>query len=62
MEENVATNAEPVDNRRNKPNMTSDEKQQLIFCLMMRIKPDTNPPELQRGTLAERGWALAEMG
>ena len=62
MEENVAANAEPADNRPKKPNMTSDEKQQLTFFLMMRIKPDKNPTELQRGALTERAWALAEMG
>jgi hypothetical protein len=47
MEENVAANAEPADNRRKKPNMTSNEKKQLTSFLMKRTKPDTNPSELQ---------------
>jgi hypothetical protein len=53
MEENVPANAVPAVNNRKKPEMTSNERKEMIIFLILRMKPGTDPPVLKRGALVE---------
>jgi hypothetical protein len=51
-EENGAAESALNDNEK-KPEMATDERKQLISFLVIRMKLETNSPELQRGALTD---------